>query len=34
MDNEIPIIVLNLTKKGNIEKALTGKEVGTMVVKE
>ncbi len=33
MDNEIPIIVLDLTKKGNIESALQGKPVGTVVVK-
>lgn len=31
MDNKIPIIVLDLTKKGNIEKALSGKTVGTLV---
>jgi uridylate kinase len=34
MDNEIPIIVLDLTKKGNIEKAVLGKTVGTIVEKE
>ncbi len=33
MDNDIPIIVLDLTKKGNIEKAVTGKTVGTIVEK-
>ncbi len=33
MDNEIPIIVLDLTKKGNIENALMGKPVGTIVEK-
>ncbi len=33
MDNEIPIIVLDLTKKGNIESALQGKPVGTIVGK-
>lgn len=33
MDNEIPIIVLDLTKNGNIEKALLGKPVGTVVEK-
>ncbi len=33
MDNEIPIIVLDLTKKGNIESALQGKAVGTIVGK-
>ncbi|MFA4858042.1 MAG: UMP kinase [Candidatus Margulisiibacteriota bacterium] len=34
MDNNIPIIVLNLLKKGNIEKAVLGKRVGTLVVNE
>lgn len=34
MDNNLPIIVLDLTKSGNIEKAILGKPVGTMVVKE
>lgn len=33
MDNEIPIIVLDLTKKGNIESALQGKPVGSIVGK-
>jgi len=31
MENKIPIIVLNVTKSGNIEKAVLGKEVGTLV---
>jgi len=31
MDNGIPIIVLNLTKKGNIKRAVLGREVGTLV---
>lgn len=31
MDNNIPIIVLNLLKSGNIEKAVLGKNVGTIV---
>ncbi|MBU0687042.1 MAG: UMP kinase [Candidatus Margulisbacteria bacterium] len=31
MDNDIPIVVLNLLKKGNIEKAVLGKKVGTLV---
>lgn len=30
-DNDIPIIVLNLLIKGNIEKAITGKKVGTLI---
>jgi uridylate kinase len=31
MDNKIPIIVLNLLKTGNIEKAVMGKQIGTLV---
>jgi len=31
MDNKIPIIVLNLLKTGNVEKAVMGKQVGTLV---
>ncbi len=31
MENKIPIIVLDLTKRGNIEAALLGKSVGTIV---
>jgi len=31
MENRIPIIVLDLTKRGNIRKAALGKEVGTLV---
>lgn len=34
MDNNIPIIVLDLTKPGNIKKAVLGKEVGTLVMNE
>jgi uridylate kinase len=34
MDNHIPIIVLDLTEKGNIKKAVLGKEVGTLVDNE
>lgn len=34
MDNEIPIIVLDVNKKGNIEKALSGKPVGTIIKKD
>lgn len=30
-DNNIPIIVLNLLKPGNVEKAVMGKNVGTIV---
>lgn len=31
MDNEIPIMVLNLNKNGNIKKAVLGKKVGSIV---
>ncbi len=31
MDNALPIIVLNLWKKGSIEKAVLGEDVGTLV---
>jgi uridylate kinase len=30
-DNKLPIIVFNITKPGNLEKVLLGKEVGTLV---
>ena len=30
-DNDIPIIVLNLLKKGNVERAIVGKKVGTLI---
>ncbi|MFH1593443.1 MAG: UMP kinase [Candidatus Omnitrophota bacterium] len=31
MDNNMPIIVFNLNKKGNIKKVVTGEKVGTLV---
>lgn len=31
MDNNLPIIVFNLTKKGNIKKVIMGKKIGTLV---
>lgn len=34
MENKIPIIVLDLTKPGNIKRAVLGKEVGTIVENE
>lgn len=34
MENKIPIVVLDLTKPGNILKAVLGKEVGTLVCSE
>ena len=33
MDNDIPIIVFDVTKRGNIEKVVLGKPVGTLVWK-
>jgi len=33
MDNNIPIVVLNLLKPGNVERAVLGKKVGTLVSK-
>ncbi len=34
MDNDIPIMVLDVAKSGNIEKAVLGKPVGTIVEKD
>jgi uridylate kinase len=34
MENKIPIIVFDLTKAGNIRKAVQGKDVGTLVENE
>lgn len=31
MDNELPIIVFNLTVKGNIKRVLSGEKIGTIV---
>jgi uridylate kinase len=31
MDNELPIIVFDVTKPGNIHRALVGEEIGTLV---
>jgi uridylate kinase len=33
MDNDLPIIVFNLTSSGNIRKILEGKAIGTIVSK-
>ena len=33
MDNEIPILVYKKNKKGNLEKVITGKKIGTIVSK-
>lgn len=34
MENKIPIIVFDLTKRGNIKKAVQGKAVGTLVIEK
>jgi uridylate kinase len=34
MENNIPIIVLNVTLRGNIKKAVMGKKIGTIVASE
>jgi uridylate kinase len=31
MDNDLPIIIFNLTKKGNIKKVILGEKVGTLI---
>jgi uridylate kinase len=31
MDNEVPIIVFNLTKRGNLKRVILGKKVGTLI---
>jgi uridylate kinase len=31
MDNDLPIVVFNLTKQGNILKAVLGEKIGTVV---
>ena len=31
MDNQLPIIVFNLFKKGNLKKVVTGEKIGTLV---
>jgi uridylate kinase len=31
MDNDLPIIVFDVTQPGNIIKALTGEQIGTLV---
>ncbi len=31
MDNNIPILVFNINKRGNIKKAIMGKKIGTLV---
>jgi uridylate kinase len=31
MDNDMPIVVFNIKKKGNIKKAIEGKKIGTVI---
>jgi uridylate kinase len=31
MDNKLPILVFNLTQKGNIRKVVLGEDIGTIV---
>ena len=31
MDNEIPILVMDINKKGNLKKLIEGKKIGTVV---
>ncbi|MGB2601352.1 MAG: UMP kinase [Candidatus Omnitrophota bacterium] len=31
MDNDMPIVVFNIKKKGNIKKAIDGKKIGTII---
>ena len=30
-ENELPVIVFNMNKKGNLKKVVTGEEIGTLV---
>lgn len=34
MDNEIPILVYNMNKRGNLEKVIVGEKIGTIVSNE
>jgi uridylate kinase len=31
MDNKLPIVIFNLTKKGNIKRAVLGQNIGTVI---
>ena len=31
MDNSLPLVVFNLTKKGNIKKVVLGEHIGTVI---
>ena len=30
-ENDLPVIVFNMNKKGNLKKGITGEEIGTLV---
>ena len=30
-ENELPVIVFNMNKTGNLKKVITGEEIGTLV---
>ena len=30
-ENDLPVIVFNMNKKGNLKKVVTGEEIGTLV---
>ncbi len=32
MDNNLPIIIFNLLKDGNIKKAIYGEKIGTIII--
>ncbi len=34
MDNDLPLIVFNITTSGNLKRALTGEKIGTLVTSE
>ncbi|SEN33259.1 UMP kinase [Paenibacillus sp. OV219] len=34
MDNNIPLVVFNITEKGNIKRVVLGEKIGTIVMKE
>ena len=34
MDNDLPIIVFDINKKGNLKKVIEGKKIGTIVTNE
>ncbi len=34
MENNLPVVVFDITKPGNIKGAIMGKKIGTLVAKE